>query len=121
MNYSDLFSEKPRFEHPLLAGCQSFRVDRPEDIGDTETIHGVGSDGNVIEDTTLLDDPSVPGDGLARRKYFAQNCNLERFYFETEFVYTFDFYANFFSPARHRLELTPFFSIDLIPYFNGYP
>lgn len=88
---------------------------------DEYEIYGVGQDGNVIENTSLLDDPTVPRDGVARRKYFSKGGNLERFYFETEFVYTFDFYANFFSPARHRLELTPFFSVDLIPYFNGYP
>lgn len=117
---SDLFCEEPKFEHPLLAGCQSFRIDRPEDV-DENDIHGVGEDGNVIEDTSLLDDTSVPQDGVARRKYFSKNDNLEKFYFETEFVYTFDFYANFFSPVKHRLELTTFFSVDLIPYFNGYP
>ncbi|KAL3781224.1 hypothetical protein HJC23_003541 [Cyclotella cryptica] len=117
----DLFSEQPKFEHPLLAGCQSFRIDRLDHIKDRHEIHGIGEDGNVIEDTSLLEDSGVPDDGVARRKYFAKNSNLERFFFETEFVYTFDFYSNFFSPARHRLELTPFFSVDLIPYFNGYP
>lgn len=119
----DLFSEEPRFEHPLLAGCQHFRVDRPEDVEGLPdgVVHGIGDDGNVMEDTSLLDDESIPQDGVARRKYFAKNCNLERYYFEPDLVYTFDFFANFFSPARHRLEITPFFSVDLIPYFNGYP
>lgn len=118
----DFFSEEPRFEHPLLAGCQHFRIDRPEDIGDLpgSEMHGIADDGNVIEDTHLLDE-SIPQDGDGRRKYFAKSCNLERFYFEPDLVYTFDFFANFFSPARHRLELTPFFSVDLVPYFNGYP
>lgn len=119
----DLFSEEPRFAHPLLAGCQHFRIDRLEDVeglpdGD---ILGIGDDGNTIEDTSLLEDDSVPSDGVARRKYFAKNSNLERYYFEPDLCYTFDFFANFFSPARHRLEISPFFSVDLIPYFNGYP
>ncbi|KAL7541351.1 hypothetical protein ACHAXR_010849 [Thalassiosira sp. AJA248-18] len=119
----DLFSEEPRFEHPLLAGCQHFRVDRPEDIVglDGGDMHGVGPDGNIMEDTRLLEDDSVPQNGVDRRKHFAKNSNLERHYFEPNLVYTFDFFANFFSPARHRLELTPFFSVDLTPYFNGYP
>lgn len=121
--FSDLFSDNPIFEHPLMAGCQHFRVDRPEDIEGLpeDEIYGVGEDGNVIENTLLLDNANIPQDGVGRRKYFSKNCNLEQFYFEPQFVYTFDFFANFFSPARHRLELTPFFSIDLIPYFNGYP
>lgn len=117
----DLFSKEPRFEHPLLAGCQYFRIDRPEDGLPDNDMHGVGDDGNIIEDTSLLEDDSIPRDGVARRKHFAKSSNLERHYFEPDLVYTFDFFANFFSPARHRLELTPFFSVDLIPYFNGYP
>lgn len=118
----DFFSEEPRFEHPLLAGCQYFRIDHPEEVEDLpgSEVHGIGDDGNVIEDTHLLDE-SIPQDGDGRRKYFAKSCNLERYYFEPDLVYTFDFFANFFSPARHRLELTPFFSVDLVPYFNGYP
>jgi len=119
----ELFSDEPRFEHPLLAGCQHFRVDRPEDIGGIPESHfyGVGEDGDIIENTILLGDVEVPQDGLARRKYFSKNSNLAKYHFETDFVYTFDFFSNFFVPSRYRLELTPFFSIDLIPYFNGYP
>lgn len=119
----DLFTERPRFEHPLLAGCQKFRIDRLEDVEGLpgSEMYGVGEDGNVIEDSSLLNDDSVPSDGVARRKFFSVTSNLEKHYFELDLVYTFDFYANFFSAIRHRLELTPFFSVDLIPYFNGYP
>jgi len=107
----------------LSSGCQHFRIDRPEDLEGLldEDMHGVSEDGSVIEDTHLLEDDSVPQDGVARRKYFAKNCNLERYYFEPEFVYTFDTFVNFFSPARYRMELTTFFSVDVIPLFNGYP
>lgn len=119
----DLLSDEPRFEHPLLAGCQYFRIDRPEDMErhSGDDFYGMGDDGNIIEDTSLLGDESVPQDGVARRKYFSKSSNLDRYYFEPDLVYTFDFFANFFSPVRHRLELTPFFSVDLVPYFNGYP
>jgi hypothetical protein len=121
--HCDLLSNEPMIEHPLLSGCQHFRIDRPEDLEGLldEDMHGVSEDGSVIEDTRLLDDDSVPQDGVARRKYFAKNCNLERYYFEPEFVYTFDTFVNFFSPARYRMELTTFFSVDVIPLFNGYP
>ena len=125
----ELFCNEPRFEHPLLAGCQHFRIDHQQDLVGLpdNQLHGIGDDGNVIEDTTNLNKTThintiVPQDGVARRKFFSSNTNLEQFYFEPDdLVYTFDFFANFFSPVRHRLELTPFFSIDLIPYFNGYP
>jgi len=119
----ELFCNEPRFDHPLLAGCQHFRIDHQQDLVGLpdNQLYGIGDDGNVIEDTsTILQ--GVPQDGVARRKFFSSNTNLEQFYFEPDdLVYTFDFFANFFSPVRHRLELTPFFSIDLIPYFNGYP
>jgi len=119
----DLLSEEPRFEHPLIAGCQCFRVDRIEAFG--ETSEGIPFEEifekKLVEDTRLLGDSRIPQESDARRKFFSKKKNLEGFFFETGFVYTFDFYASFFSPARHRLELTPFFSIDLAPYFNGYP
>jgi hypothetical protein len=81
---------------------------------------GEGEKGEIVEDCTLLGD-DVPKCSERRRKFFCKPENLEKYYFEPSFVYTFDFYANFFSPSRHRLEITPFFSIDLIPYFNGQP
>ena len=118
----ELFCNEPRFEHPLLAGCQHFRIDHQQDLVGLpdNQLYGIGDDGNVIEDTHI--NITVPQDGVARRKFFSSNTNLEQFYFEPDdLVYTFDFFANFFSPVRHRLELTPFFSIDLIPYFNGFP
>ena len=127
---SDLFSESPKFEHPLLAGCQYFRID-DDDADDRRSsskendsilqLRGENDKGEIIEDTALLNDSTVPKDSEGRRKYFAKQENLEKYYFETDYVYSFDFFANFFSPARHCLELTPFFCIDLIPYFNGYP
>ena len=120
----ELFCNEPRFEHPLLAGCQHFRVDHQQDLVGLpdNQLYGIGDDGNVIEDTTQINITSSCRDGVARRKFFSSNTNLEQFYFEPDdLVYTFDFFANFFSPVRHRLELTPFFSVDLIPYFNGFP
>jgi len=119
----DLLSGQPHFEHPMLSGCQGFRVDRPEVLVGllNDDMHGFGADGNLIEDTSLLGDTAIPRDAIARRKYFAKTSNLEKYYFEPDFVYTFDTYVNFFSPARYRMELTTFFSVDVIPLFNGYP
>jgi len=97
-----------------VAGCQAFRVDHIDD-------RSLDSENRIEEDTTLLADPSIPKGAEKRKIFFSKKTNLERFHFETDLLYTFDFYANFFSPSRHRLEITPFFMIDLIPYFNGYP
>ena len=117
-----MFADKPRFEHPLICGCQSFRVDKTSQFDEQSyTLLGEGTRGEIIEDCSLLGD-EVPKNPEKRRKFFCKQKNLENYYFEpNDYVYTFDFYANFFSPARHRLEINPFFSIDLIPYFNGRP
>lgn len=82
-------------------------------IGENET-------GGIVEDTTMLGG-EVPSSSEQRRKFFSKLENLQNYYFETEHLYTFEFYSNFFSPTKHRIELAPFFSFDLIPYFNGIP
>ena len=119
---SDLFADKPRFEHPLICGCQYFRVDSISSFNEVKAdkLLGEGARGEIIEDCSLLGD-AIPKCPEKRRKFFCKQENLQNYYFEPAYVYTFDFYANFFSPARHRLEITPFFSIDLVPYFNGQP
>ena len=119
----DFLAEKPFFEHPLLAGCQHFRVDKAtDDFSAEDELHGISADGNVIEDTSLLNDDKIPQDGAGRRKFFSKSSNLGRFYFEPDnLLYTFDFYSNFFSPTKFSLEMGPLLSIDVISYFNGYP
>lgn len=120
---SDLFADKPRFEHPLICGCQHFRVDKLtsfDEVTSDDKLLGEGERGEIIEDSSLLG--LVPKCSEKRRKFFCKQENLESYYYEpNDYLYTFDFYANFFTPARHRLEITPFFSFDLIPYFNGQP
>lgn len=119
----DLFCQEPRFEHPLIAGCQNFRVDNPIDTEQLpiDKLLGQDSRGGIIENTMILKDSSVPKESEQRRKFFSKKENLESHYFEPGLIYTFEFYANFFSPPRYRLEITPFFSSDITPYFNGYP
>ena len=86
----------------------------------SDNLYGEGPNGEIIEDSSLLGD-EVPSTSEKRRKYFAKEENLVKYFFEPNFLYTFEFYANFFVPSKYKLEVTPFFSIDLIPYFNGYP
>jgi hypothetical protein len=120
----DFLTDKPSFHHPLLAGCQHFRIDKAEDLSNIATedeLHGIGADMNVQEDTALLNDENIPRDGPGRKRFFSKSSNLSRFFFEPAFIYTFDFYSNFFSPTKYSLEMGPFLSIDLIPYFNGLP
>ena len=118
----DFLTDKPFFEHPLLAGCQHFRIDNTEDLINTaeNELYGIDIDGNVVEDTSLLQDVDIPRDGAGRRKFFSKSSNLSRFVFDPCFVYTFDFFSNFFNPNRFSLEIGPL-SFDILPYFNGYP
>eukprot|EP00986_Skeletonema_menzelii_P020590 scaffold31714_cov148-Skeletonema_menzelii.AAC.4 len=117
----DFLAEKPFFRHPLIAGCQHFRIDKVTDFSAEDELHGISTDGNVIEDTCLLNDAKIPQDGAGRRKFFSKNSNLSRFYFEPDLMYTFDFYSDFFSPTKFSLEMAPLLSIDIMRYFNGYP
>jgi len=119
----DFLADEPFFQHPLLAGCQHFRIDKVKEnkISTEDELCGISSDGEVIEDTSLLNDDNIPHDGAGRRKFFSKSSNLCRYFFEPDLMYTFDFYSNFFSPTKFSLEMGPLLSIDLIPYFNGYP
>jgi len=118
---SRLAGDKPKFEHAIINGCQHFRVEDPNQKGAIFNLMTDAEDGNIVEENSLLNDPSVPKDGEKRKKYFAKLENLVKFHYETEYVYTFNFYANFFNMAKYSFELTPFVSIDLAPFFNGYP
>jgi hypothetical protein len=66
-------------------------------IATEDELHGIGEDENVLEDTSLLNDGNIPPDGAGRRKFFSKSSNLSRYFFEPDYVYTFDFYSNFFS------------------------
>lgn len=118
----DFLADEPFFLHPLLAGCQHFRIDEVEENNSTgDELCGISSDGEVIEDTTLLNDNSIPQDGAGRRKFFSKSSNLCRYFFEPDLIYTFDFYSNFFSPTKFSLEMGPLLSFDTICYLNGQP
>jgi len=119
---SDLFAQKPRFEHPLICGCQGFRIDEAVDANLYLPHQLMGEDehGKIIENTQILGH-EVPKSSERRRKYFSKHENLEKYYFEPAYIYTFEFYSNWFSPMRYRIEVAPFFSFDLVQYFNGCP
>ena len=114
---SNLFGSKPKFEHPLITGCQGFRMDRPDCCLaglEEHELFGQSEDRVIIENSSLLG-PEVPRSSEGRRDFFSRRENLQKYYFETDYIYTFEFYCNFFSPTRFRFEITPFFSFDLIP------
>lgn len=119
----DLFSSKPMFEHPLICGCNSFRID-PYDpkVEALDKIIGTDGSGQVIEDISLLNDADIPKNGEKRKKYFSKNKTLKKYFYEPDKLYTFEFYSNWFNPLDFRLDLAPpILSFDLTPYFNGYP
>jgi len=118
---SKLGSETPKFEHAIINGCQHFRVEDPSQENLIFNLTTDAKNGTIIEENALLNDPNVPKDGEKRKRYFAKLENLEKFYYETEYVYTFNFYANFFNMSKYAFEVTPFMSLEIAPFFNGYP
>jgi hypothetical protein len=117
-----LFAQKPRFEHPLICGCQGFRIDEGHaDLHAPHQLIGEDEHGQIIENTQILG-KEVPKSSERRRNYFSKLENLKKYYFEpATYIYTFEFYSNWFSPMRHRIEIAPLFSFDLVQYFNGCP
>jgi len=63
--------------------------------------------GGVLACHTLLGD-EVPKDGPARRKFFAVEENLSRYFFETDYVYTFDYYQHYMNFATMNFEVSSY-------------
>jgi len=106
----DVFSETPFFLSPLLCTCQGFAVERP---GEQQDVFGLPEHRWAIqENTLLLDDPDVPKNGDKRRKYFGHQANLEKYHFEPDLVYTFDYYQHYFDATQMNLDLSSFLRFD---------
>jgi len=82
----------------IFSKLKGFAVEKPEEAQD---IFGDPSLRWAIrEDTSLLNDPDVPTNGDKRRKYFGIQENLEKYHFEKDLVYTFDYYQHYFDSTQ---------------------
>ena len=79
---SDLFSERPRFESPLISGVQGFRV---EECDHEDSPHFGESERGEIKECSRLLGGNFPQSSEGRRKFFSKKENLEKYYFEKHY------------------------------------
>ena len=82
MDCSDLFSERPRFESPLISGVQGFRV---EECDHEDSPHFGESERGEIKECSRLLGGNFPQSSEGRRKFFSKKENLEKYYFEKHY------------------------------------
>jgi hypothetical protein len=114
----DVFADEPYFLSPLVNTCQGFAVERK---GEEQDVYG--SEGNkwaVTENTELLG-PEVPKNGDKRRKFFASKKNLEKYYFDPELVYTFDYYQHYMDMNSMKFVVTSFLQFDVSSILGKQP
>ena len=115
---ADVFAEEPYFLSPLVNTCQGFAVERPSDKQD---ILGSASNKWTIKENTALLGAEVPRDGEKRRKFFATSQNLERFFFEPDLVYTFDYYQHYMDMKTMKFIVTSFLQFDVASVLGKQP
>jgi len=114
----DVYADEPYFLSPLVNTCQGFAVERPSEVQD---IFGQEKNKwNLVEDTTLLGD-GVPRNAEKRRKFFAVQENLEKYYYETDLTYTFDYYQHYLDMATMNFVVTSFLKFDVSKYVGRQP
>jgi len=106
----DVFADTPFFLSPLVNTVQGFAVESPENKQD---VYGTEESRFTIEENTDLLGPEVPKDGEKRRKYFAVSENLEKYHFEPNLVYTFDYYQHFLDIPSLKFVVTSFLKFDI--------
>ena len=105
----DVFCDTPYFLSPLVNTCQGFAVETDET---KQNVFGSPKNRwSIVEDTKLLG-PEVPRDSEKRRKYFAVASNLEKYWFEPDLFYTFDYFQHFMDMSCMRFIVTNFLGFD---------
>ena len=106
----DVFSDAPYFLSPLVNTCQGFACERE---GEVQDVCGSESNKFAVNENTLMLGDEVPRDGQKRRKFFARAENLERFWFEPDVTYTFDYYQHYMDMNSMKFVVTSFLQFDI--------
>jgi hypothetical protein len=96
----NLTGNKPYILSPLASAAQKIIVSMP---GDEPSVSK-----NIYfseEDMVLQSKDFENMDRIKRRAYLSKRANLNKYYFETDLVYTFDFYQHLINLSTFKLEL----------------
>jgi len=109
--------EHPKMLAPLAGTSQVVRADEPGTEPD------IASEDGVEEDCTLLGGKFATGKSVsisARKAHLANPKHASKYTFDTETVYTFDFYQNLLNVNTYSLDLG-IANIGMGPILNGQP
>ena len=111
-----LDSDQPHFEATLGGTSKVVRADMPGDEPDIMSV-------NIQEDCTLFGGEFDQGKYVStkrRQKLFSDPNNSDQFIYDTEKVYTFEFYEDKFSGPVYGLDLG-FMTFQLESHLDGQP
>jgi hypothetical protein len=113
-----VIGDRPKMLAPLAGTSQAVRADEPGDEPD------LASEDGIEEDLTLLGgkfaNTSKPVSVARRKTYLSNPSRASKYTFDTETVYTFDFYQNILNVNTYSLELG-IANISLCQTLNGQP
>jgi hypothetical protein len=123
--YADPFSDEPYLYGPMLSSCFALRIggkDEEEAVDEQLKRLDEENDGVVEEGASLFGDSirsthSIPESWKARRKFFLNDSQLERFTFEKGRLYHADFFNPHLDFSNFSLRL-PGFSISVAKYVD---
>jgi hypothetical protein len=123
--YADPFSDEPYLYGPMLSSCFTLRVGGKTDEEsvdeqlkqlDSEN-HGVVEEGAALSGKSVRSDQSIPSAWKARRKFFLDQKELEKFTFEKGRLYHADFFNPHLDFSNFSLRL-PGFSVSVAKYVD---
>lgn len=123
--YADPFSDEPYLYGPMLSSCFTLRVgghideecaDEQLKLLDSDN-DGVVEEGAVLSGESVRSDQGIPAAWKARRKFFLDQNELERFTFEKGRLYHADFFNPHLDFSNFSLRL-PGFSISVAKYVD---
>lgn len=97
----DLNSSKPKFFSLLAATSQAISVDK--DISTSELPDICSRD--IPENCSALGDEFIQKSSSSRKKMLSDPKEADRFVYDTESVYTFDFYQHLLDVSTYKLNL----------------
>lgn len=123
--YADPFSDEPYLYGPMLSSCFTLRVGGKidEESADEQLKHldaeneGVVEEGAALSGESVRSGQSIPSAWKARRKFFLDQAQLEKFTFEKGRLYHADFFNPHLDFSNFSLRL-PGFSISVAKYVD---
>jgi len=123
--YADPFGDEPYLYGPMLSSCFALRIggkDEEEAVDEQlkrldEENDGVVEEGASLSGDSIRSTHSIPEGWKARRKFFLDESQLERFTFEKGRLYHADFFNPHLDFSNFSLRL-PGFSISVAKYVD---